>query len=63
LTPEEIDLWKNESLKYFLHMKNTSNEIKGNYLREKAKNLIASIRLRFDPLFEEFCGILHKELE
>jgi hypothetical protein len=58
-TKEELDLWQEDSLKFFLNMKYQSNEIKGNYLRERAKNLIASIRLRFDPYFEEFCIYLH----
>ena len=43
LTTDEIQLWKDDSLKFFLHMKNQSNEVKGNYLREKAKCLIAGI--------------------
>lgn len=59
LTKEEIELWKEDSLKYFLHMKYLSNEVKGNYLREKSKSLIASIRLRFDSIFDEFCGLLN----
>lgn len=62
LTSEEIDLWKEDSLKYFLHMKYLSNEVKGNFLREKAKGLIAAIRLRFEPMFDEFCGLLNSEL-
>jgi hypothetical protein len=28
-------------------MKNLSNEVKGNYLRDKSKSLIAGIQLRF----------------
>jgi hypothetical protein len=43
LTNEELELWKSESLKFFLNMKYASNEVKGNFLREKAKNLIAGI--------------------
>lgn len=62
LTSEEIELWKEDSLKYFLHMKYLSNEVKGNFLREKAKGLIAAIRLRFEPMFDEFCGLLNSEL-
>ena len=37
LTSEEMQLWQEDSLKFFLHMKIQSNEVKGNYLREKAK--------------------------
>lgn len=39
-------------------MKFLSNEVKGNFLREKAKYLIAALRLRFDSYFEEFCTLL-----
>ena len=39
-------------------MKNQSNEVKGNYLREKSKNLIAGIQLRFEGQFESFCSYL-----
>lgn len=47
LTTEELQLWQEDSLKFFLHMKNLSNEVKGNYLRDKSKSLIAGIQLRF----------------
>jgi hypothetical protein len=43
LTKEELELWQEDSLKFFLHMKLMSNEVKGNYLRDKAKSLIAGI--------------------
>ena len=43
LTKEEIELWRDESLKFFLYMKYQSNEVKGNLLRERSKNLIAGI--------------------
>lgn len=43
LSQAEIDLWKEDSLKFFIHMKFQSNEVQGNYLREKARNLIAGI--------------------
>lgn len=58
-----MDLWHTDSLKFFLHMKFLSNEVKGNFLREKAKGLIAALRLRLDPIFEHFCAYLHSELE
>lgn len=58
-TREELDLWQTDSLKFFLHMKFLSNEVKGNFLREKAKGLIAALRLRLDPIFEQFCAYLH----
>lgn len=43
LTNEELELWKEDSLKFFLHMKYMSNEVKGNLLREKSRNLLAGI--------------------
>ncbi|CDW75637.1 UNKNOWN [Stylonychia lemnae] len=55
LTNEELDLWKDDSLKFFLHMKYLSNEVKGNLLREKAKNLLAGIQLRFGEQLDLFC--------
>lgn len=55
-TSEEIEVWRDDSLRFFMIMKNMSNEIKGNYLRDKSKALIAAIRLRFDNLFNSFCG-------
>jgi hypothetical protein len=56
LTNEEIEMWREDSLKFFLHMKLDSNEIKGNFLRDKAKALIAGIQLRFGPHFDSFCA-------
>lgn len=53
-TREEVELWRENSLKFYLILKNESNEVKGNYLREKSKSLIASIRLRFEDNFTEF---------
>eukprot|EP00347_Sterkiella_histriomuscorum_P023381 403334851 len=55
LTKEEIELWKEDSLKFFLYMKQYSNEVKGNLLREKAKSLLAGIQLRFGDQLDIFC--------
>ena len=63
LTNEELEMWQEDSLKFFLHMKLQSNEVKGNYLREKAKGLIAGIQLRFSGHFESFCGLLIDQLK
>ncbi len=62
LTREELQLWQEDSLKFFLHMKYQSNEVKGNYLREKARSLIAGIQLRFGPHFDSFCAKVIQEL-
>jgi hypothetical protein len=35
-------------------MKEESNEVKGNLLRNKALRVIAAIDLRFSEIFEEF---------
>ena len=61
-TEEEIETWKQDSLKFFLDAKNESNERKGNYLREKALRLIAAVQLRLDPQFEAFCTFVMQEL-
>jgi hypothetical protein len=63
ITNEELSLWQEDSLKFFLHMKLQSNEVKGNYLREKAKGLIAGIQLRFSSHFESFCAMLIEQLK
>ena len=55
LTKSELDMWQEDSLKFFLHMKYESNEVKGNFLRLKANSLIAGIQLRFGPQFDAFC--------
>ena len=53
--------WKDDSLKFFIDMKEESNEVKGNYLRQKALRLIAAIELRLRDLFNEFtAGILEE---
>ena len=41
-TTEEISTWKEDSLKFYLDAKNESNETKGNFLREKARRLLAN---------------------
>ena len=61
-TEEEIESWKENSLKFYLDAKNKSNEKKGNYLREKSLRLIAAIQLRLDPKFEAFCTFVVQEL-
>lgn len=40
-TKEEIDNWQEDALMFFLHQRNESNEVKGNFLREKAQRLLA----------------------
>jgi hypothetical protein len=63
LTKEELDLWQEDSLKFFLHMKYKVNEVKGNYLREKSCSLIAGIQLRFAPHFDTMVAYLLKEVQ
>lgn len=62
LTKEEVALWQEDSLKFFLYMKYQSNEVKGNLLRDKARGLIAGIQLRFSQVFEDFCANVITEL-
>lgn len=47
LTDEEVQLWKEDPFEYFIQTKEQSNQVKGNFLREKALRLIAAIELRF----------------
>ena len=54
-TTEEINLWTEDSLKFYLDAKNESNECKGNFLREKAQRLLAATQLRLDAHFNAFC--------
>jgi hypothetical protein len=51
LTSEEALLWKDDALKFFINMKEESNEVKGNFLRLKALRLIAAVELRFSKHF------------
>ena len=62
-TNEEIEQWKEDSLKFYLHARNESNEIKGNFLREKAQRLLAGTQLRLDAHFEAFCTQVATELQ
>ena len=56
LSEDEVELWKEDSLKYFIDMKEESNETKGNYLRGKANRVIAGISLRFEKKLKAFCS-------
>lgn len=63
-TTEEINIWKEDSLKFYLDAKNESNETKGNYLREKAQRLLANTQLRLDSHFDLFCNtVISTELK
>jgi hypothetical protein len=44
---EEIGQWKEDSLEFYLGMKELSNVTKGNYLRDKSTSLLAAAELRF----------------
>lgn len=55
LTKEEIEQWRDEPLQFYSSQKEQANDVKGNYLREKAQQLVASISLRFGQHFEAFC--------
>jgi hypothetical protein len=56
LTDEEVQLWKEDPFEYFIQTKEQSNQVKGNYLREKALRLIAAIELRFTKFFHQFAA-------
>jgi hypothetical protein len=61
-TKEEFNVWSEDSLRFFIIMKNQSNEIKGNFLREKGKGLIGGIKMRFESFFDEFCLYIKEQL-
>lgn len=63
LTNEEIEMWKEDSLKFFMHMRYQSNEVKGNMLRDKAKSLMAGIQLRFPKAFDGFCAQIAQSIK
>jgi len=46
-TAKEVEKWQQDSLDFFLNQKEESNEVSGNFLRNKSKQLIAAISLRF----------------
>jgi len=54
LTQKEIEQWNEDSMQFFLNQKEWGNDVKGNYLRERAENLISNISLRYDPFFRSF---------
>lgn len=51
LSCEEVTLWNEDSLKFFIDMKEESNENKGAILRDRAKRLVAGVELRFCSIF------------
>lgn len=61
-TNEEIELWKADSLKFYLDLKDESYECKGNFLRENALRLLAGTQLHLDEHFKAFCGQVAAEL-
>ena len=54
LTNEEVELWRDDPLKFYMDAKQESNECKGNFLREKVLRLIACFRLNFGEHFDSF---------
>ena len=62
LSEEEVEVWKEDSLKYFIDMKEESNETKGALLRDRAKRLIAGIDLRFSNHFKQFAATILQEM-
>jgi hypothetical protein len=55
LTPDEIQKWQDDSLEFFINQKEQANDVRGNFLRDKSKQLIAAISLRYGSSFEKFC--------
>lgn len=47
ITNEEVELWKEAPLKYYLNLKELGNEAKGNELREKAREFMAAMTFRY----------------
>lgn len=62
LSAEEVDSWRDDSLKFFLDMKEESNENKGALLRGRAKRLIAGVELRFSEVFNSFAAGIMTEM-
>lgn len=50
MTTEEVELFKENPLQFYLYQKDASNEVKGNELRGKARELIASIGFKYEHL-------------
>jgi hypothetical protein len=59
---KEIEQWNQDSMAFFINQKEWGNEVKGNYLRERAENLMANINLRFSSVFKKFCDQIANEL-
>mmetsp|Transcript_39837 Transcript_39837/g.29392 ORF Transcript_39837/g.29392 Transcript_39837/m.29392 type:complete len:89 (-) Transcript_39837:454-720(-) len=62
LTNEELLIFNDDPLRFYLIMKGKSNEVKGNYLRDHSKGFIGGIRLRFDQHYSSFCLFLKQQL-
>lgn len=63
LTNEEIENWKIDPLNFYLDQLEESNEVKGNFLREKAMRVIAGIQLHLEPHFDKFCNLALPDLK
>lgn len=54
LTQEEIELCQSSPLQFYISQKDATNEVKGNQLREKAKEMMAGINFRMPQHFKKF---------
>ena len=63
LSQKELEQWDQDSMGFFLNKKEWGNDVKGNYLRERAENLVVSINLRYGEVFSAFCDEIAAELQ
>ncbi len=54
LTKQELKLWEKDCLKFFIQQKEQSNEVKGNYLRERAALVIGGLKIRCEQHFRSY---------
>jgi hypothetical protein len=49
-----VELYQTDPLQFYISQKEASNEVKGNQLREKAKEMMASLNFRMPQHFKKF---------
>lgn len=63
LTQQELELLKEDELRFYVQQKDQSNETKGNFLRDKALQVVANLTMRFAPETNSFFKFIIAELE
>lgn len=63
LTAQELDLLREDELKFYIQQKDLSNETRGNFLRDKALQVVANMIMRFSKETNSFYKLIIEELQ